>query len=382
MRLTDVAIRSLSKPERGQKTYTDDSLPGFGIRVSQGGTKTFVVVAGTTRERISIGRYPVISLAEARAEAKRVMAEITLGRHRPKTISFDEAKAKFISLAEQKNRPSTVRDYKRLFARHFPFGKTHVSDITRQSVRKKLEKLAATPSEQKHALVAIKTLFRWCVGEGYLLHSPCEAMKAPYSAVSRDRVLNLAEMREFFPKAMEEPYPFGSIACLIALTGQRRGEIAALEWEWIDRSHRTITLPASATKNKRKHTFPYGEMVARIFDSVPVFDGSPYLFPAARTNVRGRPTKVFNGWGKAKDLLDAKLENVDHYTLHDLRRTFATNMAVLGVQQVVVEKLLNHVSGGSQSPIAQVYNRYNYLDEMRDAVQVYENWLRSEVLGG
>jgi integrase len=376
MRLTDISIRSLPQPEKGQKTYSDDALSGFGVRVSQGGTKTFVVVHGPTRERLTIGRYPVLSLADARAEAKRLLAERTLGKHRPKSVTFDEARDEFLKEKEASKRANTIRDYKRLLKR-FPFGRTRLTDIRRADVKKKLDKMAKTPSEQKHALVAIKTFFRWCVASEYLEHSPCEGIKPPQTRGSRQRVLSPVELAEVLRKARSCPYPFGPIVQLLVLTGQRRTEIAHLEWEWIDRAGQTITLPASITKNKREHTFPYGDEVAAILERLPILDNAQYLFPATREHVRGKPTTVFNGWGKAKAAFDLTLTKVEPWTLHDLRRTMSTTMAPLGIPQLIMEKLLNHVTGGEQSAIAQVYNKYNYLPEMREAVLRYETHLQS-----
>ena len=147
------------------------------------------------------------------------------------------------------------------------------------------------------------------------------------------------------------------------LTGQRKGEIGHLEWEWFDRVDRTITLPEWLTKNKRKHIFPYGNLLAALLETLPVMGNARYLFPAAKSHIRGKPTTVFNGWGKAKAEFDAALEGVRPFTLRDLRRTVSSHMAKLGIEQIVVEKLLNHVSGGTQSPIAQVYNQYSYFTE-------------------
>jgi len=91
------------------------------------------------------------------------------------------------------------------------------------------------------------------------------------------------------------------------------------------------------------------------------------LFPA-----RGRDTP-FNGWSKAKAALD-KLAGVADWTLHDLRRTFATNMAQLGTPPHVVEKLLNHRTG-TISGVAAIYNRYQFMDEMRQAIEKYDHHL-------
>lgn len=168
--------------------------------------------------------------------------------------------------------------------------------------------------------------------------------------------------------------PFHHIVALLLLTGQRRGEISRLEWRWIDEEARTITLPGSVTKNGRTHTFPYGNAVEEVLADIPELKDCPYLFSATRR--MSAKTAVFNGWGKPKAELDQEL-GIAHWTLHDLRRTFSSNMAALGVPQVVVEKLLNHVSGGTQSPIAQVYNRHAYMDEMREAILQWETYLNT-----
>jgi len=88
--LTDLTIRSISPPLKGQQDYFDDALLGFGIRISQGGTRSFFLFTGKkkNRERKSIGRWGIITLAQARAEAKRILAERTLGHHKPKTMTF------------------------------------------------------------------------------------------------------------------------------------------------------------------------------------------------------------------------------------------------------------------------------------------------------
>ncbi len=91
--LTDLTIRSLTPPLKGQRDYFDDALAGFGVRVSQGGSRSFFLFTGKkkNRERKSIGRWGVITLAQARAEAKRILAERTLGHHKPKTMTFSAA---------------------------------------------------------------------------------------------------------------------------------------------------------------------------------------------------------------------------------------------------------------------------------------------------
>jgi len=187
---------------------------------------------------------------------------------------------------------------------------------------------------------------------------------APKS-VSRSRVLTDDELRRVWV-AIDECGTFGAIVKLLILTGQRRGETAALQSSWIKID--AITLPKEITKNGREHTFPIGTMAASLLAERSTSGG---LFLA-----RWRQTN-FSGWSKSKAALD-KLSGVSGWTLHDLRRTFATNLAALGTPIHVTERLLNHVSG-TQSGIVAVYQRHSYMPEMRKAVEAWERHLHALV---
>jgi integrase len=369
--LTDLAIRRFPPPEEGDATFWDGAQDGLGLRISSGGAKTFIVLTGSGR-RQKIGRYPTISLSDARSEAKRIKAELTLGRHRPSSVTFTAATEAYLKACAEKNRPNTVRDYTRLLKR-FPF-RSKLSDIRRRDIVQAVDKINA-PSEAQHARVAIKVFFSWCVKQGYLENSPCEGMGGAQGHATRDHVLSAEELKKVLRRAATGSDSFFNIVQLLIHTGQRRTEIAHLQWDWINQDEKTITLPASITKNKRQSVIPYSDTVQAIFDAVPRLHDT-FLFPASRDHVKGKPTSVFNGWGKAKAAFDKGLQ-VAPYTLHDFRRTYSTAMASLGIPQIVVEKLLNHLSGGTQSPIAQVYNRHSYLAEMREAVKAHEKHLHS-----
>src|SRR5690242_10514186 len=118
-KLTDITIRSLQPPESGQKTYWDDAVPGFGVRVSQGGSKTFVLVHGVNRERTTIGRYPILSLADACGKAKEILAKRLLGNDDANSITFGEALPIFLEAVAKRNKARTLADYRRLLTRHF-----------------------------------------------------------------------------------------------------------------------------------------------------------------------------------------------------------------------------------------------------------------------
>lgn len=371
--LTDITVRSLKPPDRGQATYWDDSMPGFGCRISQGGTKSFVLMHGVNRQLTTIGRYPTLSLAEARRGAKRLLAERTLGKNQLPTISFSDARDRFLSDCAQKNSPRTVYDYTRLLERHFRLGNVPLSEITTEDIMRRVNKLSETPSEQNHAFVAVRAFFRWAVRHRYLQHNPLEALTLPAKVRSRERVLNDQELAAVYGRSRAFPFPHGPIVSLLLLTGQRKSEIGSLRWEWIDEAERTVTLPSEMTKNRHSHTFPYGDLFAAILSEVP--RQSAYLFPAARAHVRGQATTVFNGWAACKREFDKPFD-FPAYRLHDLRRTFSSRLAALGTPLHVTERLLNHRSGAI-SGVAAIYNRHSYMSEMRDAISVYEQHLEN-----
>ncbi|HVY20674.1 MAG TPA: site-specific integrase [Bauldia sp.] len=375
--LTDIAIKRLPAPAGGTRAYWDSNTKGLALRISPGGTKTFIVLIGSGR-RHALGRYPSLSLSDARTEAKRLLAEKTLGKIRPTRVAFDDAKVEFLAECERKNKPRTLFDYTRLLKKGFSFARTPLADITPQKVRSAVNRLAYAPAEQNHAFVVGRAFFRWAVRQRYIDTSPMEHMTLPAKPGTRDRVLSDHELAAVYKVATKFPYPFGTIVQLLILTGQRRGEICALKWDWIGDD--TLTLPGSLTKNKRPHTFPLGDTARAVMESLP--RRSDYLFPASREHVRGKPTSVFNGWPKAKREFDlavqgrAKKSPVAPWTLHDLRRTFATNLAALGTPIQVTEKLLNHISG-TVSGVAAIYNRHTYMDEMRAAVAAWEARLQT-----
>lgn len=368
MKLTDLQIQRLRAPHKGSKTYFDDGLKGFGVRVSAGGTKSFTLVQGKARRRTALGKYPVVSLQEARGAAKRLLAEGALGRHQTRSTAASLALQAYLTSAQERLRPKTYSEYSRLLNSHFlpAFRHERLDKITARALLDRVDKLRGRPSEQNHLFAVFKIFLTWCVRNHYLDRSPLEALQPPNAWRSRDRVLSANELCAVWHAA---DGTYGSIIKLLILTGQRRGEIASLKSEWIDLEERIITLPSTITKNKSQHSFPFGQMVAHL---LPELDG--YLFPAERAHVRSKPTSCFNHWGGAKVALD-RSSGVTGWTLHDLRRTFATNLAELGVDPHIIEALLNHKSGVI-SGVAATYNRARYMQPMRDAIDKWERELQ------
>jgi len=379
VRLTDLSIKALPVPPKGQVTYIDDTLSGFGVRVSQGGVKAFVVVFGRSRRRVTLGRYPAIGLSDAKKAAKVLLAEKTLGKKHVSAMAFEAALKLFLTtrFPEPYPKPRTKAETTRLLSKHFLPALRHelLEDILGSDISRVLERLSNRPSEARHALVAVRQFFTWAVRRGYLGRNPIEHLRPSGQALPRDRVLTPDELKCILSTAGAQDSAFHRIVQLLLLTGQRRNEIASLRESWIDFDARTITLPPHITKNRRTHTFPFGAMAGALLKTA-ISDmrkrnrnaiqaeRSELLFAARRRNL------PFSGWSFAKPRFDRECR-LPHWTLHDLRRTCATNLAALGVPVHVTEKLLNHVSG-TTGGIVSVYQRHAYLDEMRAAILAWE----------
>jgi integrase len=366
MRITDLSVKRLLVPQNGRVTYNDDSIPGFGVRVSSNGVKSFVLLVGRNRKRVTIGRYPIVTLSEARARARELIAERVLGKDDVPSLKFEDAIPIFIAsrYGDDYVKPGTKEETERLLRRYFlpKFRHEQLVTIKTHEVANIIDKLHKTPSTAHHAFGAIRLFFRWAEGRQYVLRSPCAVLQPPPTSMPRDRVLSCDEIKAVLTAVREDNGTFPTIVELLLLTGQRRGEIMNLRAEWIDWEGRTITFPAKVTKNKRQHTIPFGPRAEELLRRG---EAKGMLFPALGTNGK-RP---YGGWSKSKAGLDERCL-LPYWTLHDLRRTFATNLAALGVPVHVTEKALNHVSG-TMGGIVAVYQRHTYEKEIRDAMTVW-----------
>jgi integrase len=351
-----MTLKSVPIPKSGRITLWDDASP-LGVRITSNGAKTFIVMLGSGK-RHTIGRYGDVTLSQARQAAKQLKAERTLGRLLPSSVTVENARKEYLASVDV--RPNTRMHYERNLGR---LPECRVIEIEPRDINRILDPLGK--SSRIQALRTYTSFFNWCLRRHYLDQSPCARMQSETSD-SRERVLTDEEIAKVYRAAEAMRGPYGLIVQLLVLTGQRRTEIASLRSGYLDLDNKSICLPRSLTKNGRDHSFPIGTLCEALLSRMSRTDG--LLFPA-----RGTTDRAFNGWSKSKAALD-KMCGVAEWTLHDLRRTFATKMAALGTPIHVTERLLNHVSGGLGGIVA-VYNRHTYMDEMREAVDRYERHL-------
>jgi integrase len=382
-KLTTKFIDSLP-PATGKRYEARDTLiPGLHLRVSATGGKVWYLSARVDRRnrRIKLDSYPAISLSDARERARDVLRDIDLGAFEKSDAGSLEAPTptlgavipQFIELhAKPRN-----RDWKGTESVLTKFGAlnaTSIDQIKRADVVRALDSIVASgaPTRANRALAAIKKLMNWCIDRGIIDTSPVAALKPPTKEVARERVLTDIELAACWDAATTEGFPFEQFLQLLILTGQRRGEVAGMRWSELDLDSGLWTLPAKRTKNASSHMVPLAPLAIGILKSTPRFLDSDLVFT---TNGK----TPISGFGRLKERLDLAVGlDAEDWRFHDLRRTMATNMAMMRIQPHIIEAILNHKTG-IVSGVAAVYNRHAYLDEKREALQLWASKIVSLV---
>lgn len=379
--LTDLKIKKLKPPAKGQSEIWDNKLPGFGVRITSKSTISFVLLyrfEGKSR-RFTLGRYPILSLAAARKKAHEALVKVNAGgdpasdkrytNNLSDTLLFPELVDEFIEkYAKRQNK--TWREAERILRRDFlpPWRNKRIEQITRADVNKILDAIIdrGAPSGANHCFAMIRRVFNWAIERGLIEQSPCTGMKRPTKDISRDRVLTDEELQAVWRTADQEAYPFGVITQLLILTGQRIGEVTTMRWQDIDLGEQLWNLEATRNKSGRAHIVPLTNSTVALIENIPYLH-KELLFPAQKINA-DRPV---SGISKFKSRLD-EISQVFDWRIHDLRRTVATGMAKKQIPPHVVERILNHKSG-TFGGVAGVYNRFGYLPEMRNALETWES---------
>lgn len=380
VKLTAKYVENASSGEKRRKEFWDASLPGFGLRVTEHGKKSWVLMyrVRNRQRRMTIGSYPAFSLAEAREEARAALriietgidpAEEKIAAKRKPTTQFKEIIDDFIKIyAKPKNR--SWKDAQRILKKYAEpkLGHYRLDEIERHHILDILDTLVSSgaATQANRVLAHVRKLFNWTLDRGMIDRSPVVGLKAPSKENARDRVLSDKELKTLWPIWEKLDWPFGPIFKLLLVTGQRRNEVTTMKWSNINLETKTWTIPRDVAKNDRTHEVPLSDLALGIIDTLPHIKNCDYIF-----STTGR-TPV-SGFSKIKKGCDIDA-NIHDWRLHDLRRTCASGMARLGIAPHVVEKILNH-SSGTISGVAAVYNRYGYEVEKRNALNRWADQL-------
>lgn len=387
MNLTSEAVAKLSRNFSGSEQIVfDEKIPGFGLRMRAGGSRAWVFQykLGEKHRRITFGKYPAMGSDAARKQAKEYHAKVGTGAdpasdkqtdRRDASKTFDALRTQFLAFKQERMRPRAYQEIERHLLRHAaPLDRLQVNKIDRKDVASLLNAVASNSGRVTSNRVrsSLSSFFAWAMTQDEGQKNNPVVGTAKEEEQERQRVLIDQTTDDFADKWLElravwkaaAAGEYGTIVKLLILTGQRREEIAGLRWSEIKFASNVILLPASRTKNKLEHAVPMSPEVRTILESLPRRAGRDHVF--------GRGDGGYSGWSRSKERLDEALPEVGEWTLHDLRRTTATGMAIIGIQPHIVEAVLNHVSG-HKAGVAGIYNVAQYLPEKADALR---KWAR------
>jgi integrase len=331
------------------------------------------------QRRPSIGKFPRMNAATARTKAgawlNKVHEEGTdpavtrEADRKAEALKFHHAVGMYLAKQETKVRSSTLDNMKLyLTGRYFEsLHKKPVARVTQSDVEQCLDAIPQKPTRwavQK----CLSAFYVWAVRKGHASENPLVKIEQ-IKLASRERVLKDHELAVVWNALQDDD--LGRIIKLLLLSGCRANEIGGLRWDEVDLDTGLLTLPPERTKNKRPHTLTLPPLAMDIIRSVERRDGRDYLF--------GKWASGFTWWPKQKNLVQPL--GLEHWTIHDLRRTVATGMCEIGIEPHVVEAVLNHVSG-HKAGIAGIYNRASYKEPMRIALTRWADHLQSIVTGG
>ena len=348
---------------------------GVGVKVTPKGRKVFIVLyrvagAGSRLRKFTIGPYGRVTLAMARGQAQKIFAARLEGRD-PAAEKRESRRRLVVDqvsdlietfIQERVSRLRSTRivsnQLRREVGARWPNKSIH--EIKKRDVVDIVSAVSADrgPGVAHRTLKILRTFFKWCVGRGLLDFSPAEGVQSFWTDKIRDRVLTDKELAAVIKAAPLIDRPYGGILEMLALTGQRREEVAQMTWDEIDAASNTWTIPASRSKNRKSHIVHLSKQAQQVLGRA---DRS---HPLVFATINGKRPQCFS---QAKIELD-RLSGVTGWQLHDLRRTVVSGMARLGIPPHVADKILNHQSG-TISGVAAVYQRHEFLDERKDALE-------------
>jgi integrase len=433
--LTQLGVDQIKPPAEGSVTHWDKTLPGFGVRVSAKGRKTWIATyrvsgkpvmqtLGTTiapaPNRDRGGTLP--DLKDARDAARAAMNKAKSGvhpveerRNAAKAAAAEKAAAeaaakeavegRFEVVVERflkehvarKCSPGYAGEVRRIFEHDIMprWRDRAVRSITKHDVNELLDYKATTRQRPRkgttggaaiqanRTLTRLRTFFGWCAANDLIDADPSAGVLLRGKERSRDRHLSEDEILWFWRGAEAAGWPYGPIFKLLMLTGQREGEVAGMRWTEIDLANKVWVIPRERTKSDRAHVVHLSALARDIIDALPRMTGD-LVFPS-------RVGKPITSFGKPHLRLCAAMTaqkqkaigddaaEIAPWIVHDLRRTAATVMAErLKVAPHVADKILNHAAREAGT-VAAVYNRAAYLDERRAALEALGRYVESLV---
>jgi integrase len=401
--LTDVKLRALlAQPPETRLDIPDGSIPGLTLRTGPRGqpiwTLRFAVkgaggvskrghkLAGRKFYRLTLGTYPLVSLKEARSKAALMISDSEQGINpiveverqaqvnTDETYTIDTLAEAFMAMhvGPKLRSGATAIWVLRDFIRP-KWGQRKPEGISKQEVTRELDRLLQrkSPSAAIETRKWMSSMFNWGVDTGRIEYNPLQGLKAPSKFKPRERVLTIAEARAVWAEAEAMGYPSGTLVQLLMLTGCRLREISTVQGAWLDPSNASITVPGLSYKTGDVTVVALVPKAMEIIKNMPEQAEGEFLISSTKGQ-RPLYTVTPSALKQLKEGTAMRVgRKMEHWTLHDLRRTVATHMARLSVDEILIERVLGHRIGG----VRAVYNRYRYLEEKRAALALWTSEL-------
>lgn len=361
---TKTYIENLPIPETGRATYRDTKLPGLQLRVSHNGTKTFCLRSNVNRKtvRVTLGRFPKLTVEQARKQAKIQLSVIVTGKNPNQVKKADTAKVTTLRqcFEDYKNSRSSLKETTaKSYANTL---NQYLSDwldkpllaISRDMIEKRHKVIGEkSPSRANTVMRILRAIFEYAHGKyeddngaPIILHNPVKRLshvKAWNKETRRNTYINARDLPTWYQTVASTPEWLDSNSSelirdyllLILFTGLRRREAAQLRWDWINFDEKVLTIPE--TKNGYPHTLPLTDFLLELLRERRTND-SEYVFPGNGKSGHFEEPK--------KPIAKIREKSGVNFTLHDLRRTFITIAESLNIRDYTLKRLLNHRSGG------------------------------------
>jgi integrase len=380
LHLTDRTLRAL-ETEKSQETFWDDSLHGFGVRVSgTSNRKSFILRYrghNGRRPRLTIGAYPAISLADARDTARELLVEAARGndpadarkKHRTGDTFADLAQLYLERHAKVKKR-SWREDGRKLEKDLLPrWGSWKAADVKRADVLTMLDEIVdrGAPITANRTLALVSKIYNFGIARGIVETNPAAQIPPPGKEESRQRWLNDDEIHRLWQAFDTESPLTAATFKLRLLTAQRGIEVLSMRWENIDGEWWEI--PAEVAKNGLAHRVPLSPQALEVLGSIRPFSDGDWVFPSPTG--RGHMHYIQKAVERLRERTGIS------WNPHDLRRTAATHMTRQGIQVSIVAKILNHVDDS----VTAVYDRNAYETEKRRALIAWGKRVEQIVTG-
>lgn len=372
--ITATLVQRMRPPITGRLQVYDTVIPGFGLRITDRGVKTWFLmsrVPSGEQARFTLGRMPAVGLAAARKAARKKLEEIARGDDPRRLAEKEAARSRgtfghvaddFLERAAAQTK--TYDETKRIIEKELrPRWKARpLAQITRHDIVGLLDRIVdrGAPVMANRTLTVIKRIFAFAIDRSVVDASPCVKLKPPGGKERpRERVLDTDELvglwNAFDPAALG--MVFATFLRVVLLTAQRRSEVAGMRWDDLDLADGLWRM--ADTKAGRAHEVPLVPAVVDLLRAKPRHDGCAFVFT---TNGK----TPISGFSKLITSVSTTAE-VTGWTIHDLRRTAASQMTALGVPADHVERVLGHVLPGMR----RVYVRHEFLPEKRAALETW-----------